>query len=229
MKKIILTESDKKVIISAKEKAIMESFAKTFNKIKRLDEAEVSPMGAPAPAAAPQQGTSNPQEIEATIAKDVPNLMNNAEITKIANQIMSDPKGIESLKQFMASMGHNVNEVAPVLGQASTTTLPVPDMNFIKNAIKHGVEDGKSMNEEEGSGGTIIAALASFAGGAYIANHFFNPIIEKTIVGASMYTTQFAGDHVHDPLYLGIKAGLAAAVLGVIAYKVAKGLMNKGQ
>ena len=38
MKKLILTESDKKVIISAKEKAIIETFAKTFNKIKRIDE-----------------------------------------------------------------------------------------------------------------------------------------------------------------------------------------------
>ena len=41
MKKIILTESDRKKIISEKEKAIVESFAKTFNKIKRLDENEI--------------------------------------------------------------------------------------------------------------------------------------------------------------------------------------------
>lgn len=129
----------------------------------------------------------------------------------------------------MASMGQNVNEIAPVQGQAPTTTLPVPDMNFIKSAIKHGVEDGKSMNEEEGSGGGFLVALTSFAGGAYIANHFFNPIIETTIWGSQLFTTQFAGEHVHDPYYLGIKAGLAAAILGVIAYKVAKGLMNKGQ
>lgn len=223
MKKLILNESDKKVIISAREKAIMESFAKTFNSIKRIDENEVPPV-------APQQGTSNPQEIEATIAKDVPNLMNNAEISKIANQIMNDPQAIASLKEFMSSMGQNVNEVAPVQGQAPTT-LPIPDMNLIKSAIKHGVEDAKAMNEygeEKSSGGGFLVALASFAGGAYIANHFFNPIIEKTIEGASMYTTQFAGDHIHDPYYLGIKAGLAAAVLGVIAYKVAKGLINKG-
>ena len=38
MKKIILSESDKKKIISEKEKAIIENFAKTFNKIKRIDE-----------------------------------------------------------------------------------------------------------------------------------------------------------------------------------------------
>jgi hypothetical protein len=42
MKKVILTETDRKLIISEKEKAILESFAKTFNKIKRIDENEIS-------------------------------------------------------------------------------------------------------------------------------------------------------------------------------------------
>jgi hypothetical protein len=41
MKKIILTESDKKQILAQKEKAILESFAKTFNSIKRINEDEV--------------------------------------------------------------------------------------------------------------------------------------------------------------------------------------------
>ncbi len=41
MKKIFLTEADRKKIISDREKAIVESFAKTFNKIKRLDENEI--------------------------------------------------------------------------------------------------------------------------------------------------------------------------------------------
>ena len=40
MKKF-LNESDKKKIISEKEKMIIESFAKTFNKIKRIDENEI--------------------------------------------------------------------------------------------------------------------------------------------------------------------------------------------
>ena len=38
MKKIILTEADKKQIIIDREKLIIENFSKTFNKIKRLDE-----------------------------------------------------------------------------------------------------------------------------------------------------------------------------------------------
>lgn len=55
MKKLILNESDKKVIISAREKAIMESFAKTFNSIKRIDENEVPPVAAPAQKLTPQE------------------------------------------------------------------------------------------------------------------------------------------------------------------------------
>lgn len=41
-KKEFLTEAKRKAIISDKEKAIIESFAKTFNKIKRIDENEIS-------------------------------------------------------------------------------------------------------------------------------------------------------------------------------------------
>jgi hypothetical protein len=41
-KKQFLTESDRKQILADKEKAILESFAKTFNKIKRIDENELT-------------------------------------------------------------------------------------------------------------------------------------------------------------------------------------------
>lgn len=40
-KKEFLTEAKRKAIITDKEKAIIESFAKTFNKIKRIDENEL--------------------------------------------------------------------------------------------------------------------------------------------------------------------------------------------
>lgn len=44
-KKEFLTEAKRKAIISEKEKAIIESFAKTFNKIKRIDENELNEYG----------------------------------------------------------------------------------------------------------------------------------------------------------------------------------------
>lgn len=42
MKKIFLNESEKRKLISEKEKMIIESFSKTFNKIKRIDENEIN-------------------------------------------------------------------------------------------------------------------------------------------------------------------------------------------
>lgn len=42
MQKNILTEADRKRILADKEKAIIESFTNTFNKIKRVDEAEIT-------------------------------------------------------------------------------------------------------------------------------------------------------------------------------------------
>ena len=42
MKKIFLNEAEKQKIIANKEKAIMESFAKAYNKIKRIDENDIS-------------------------------------------------------------------------------------------------------------------------------------------------------------------------------------------
>lgn len=41
MKKIFLNEAEKQKIIVEREKAIMESFAKTYNKIKRVDESDI--------------------------------------------------------------------------------------------------------------------------------------------------------------------------------------------
>jgi len=38
MKKILLSESEKKAVITRREKAIIESFSKTFNSIKRVNE-----------------------------------------------------------------------------------------------------------------------------------------------------------------------------------------------
>jgi hypothetical protein len=42
MKKILLTESDKKHILTEREQAIIDKFAQTFNSIKRIDENEVN-------------------------------------------------------------------------------------------------------------------------------------------------------------------------------------------
>ena len=42
MKKVFLSTKDKENLVKDREKAIIENFSKTFNKIKRLDEGEIA-------------------------------------------------------------------------------------------------------------------------------------------------------------------------------------------
>jgi hypothetical protein len=50
-KKEFLTEAKRKQIVADKEKAIIENFGKTFNKIKRVDENILNEIGGPIPNA----------------------------------------------------------------------------------------------------------------------------------------------------------------------------------
>ena len=63
-KKEFLTEAKRKAIISDKEKAIIESFAKTFNKIKRIDENEINEFEEENPLYSRQQEYGINPEIE---------------------------------------------------------------------------------------------------------------------------------------------------------------------
>jgi hypothetical protein len=63
-KKEFLTEAKRKAIISEKEKAIIESFAKTFNKIKRIDENEINEFEEENPLYSRQQEFGINPEIE---------------------------------------------------------------------------------------------------------------------------------------------------------------------
>ena len=63
-KKEFLTEAKRKAIISDKEKAIIESFAKTFNKIKRIDENSINEFEEENPLYSRQQEYGINPEIE---------------------------------------------------------------------------------------------------------------------------------------------------------------------
>ena len=58
-KKEFLTEAKRKLIIADKEKSIIESFAKTFNKIKRIDENEINEFEEENPLYSRQQQNKN--------------------------------------------------------------------------------------------------------------------------------------------------------------------------
>ena len=208
MKKILLTESEKKAIILEREQAIINNFAKTFNSIKRVDENEVPQT--------PENGNqnNNPNEIVGKISKEIPKLINNKAVLQMSDEISKDPKAVEELKKFMTmGGGKSVTE--------NENGVVLPDMNFFKNAIQYGVSHSKDLNEGP-QGGNIGAFMGLFAGGAYLAQHFFHPVYEKTILGATAISTHLAGTPIHDPMTVQALGGLAAAILGCIAYNVFK-------
>lgn len=94
MKKIIPNEKQKSELLLSKEKAIVESFAKTFNKIKRLDESEVK--------------ESDVNEIFGWSGKEKQEKLNakNVQFDQAANAyletIKNSPKFVEIAKQQIA-------------------------------------------------------------------------------------------------------------------------------
>jgi hypothetical protein len=70
--KKFLTESDRKAIIADKEKAILESFAKTFNKIKRIDENNINEFEEKNPLYSRQQDHGiNPEKGEDNLNSEI--------------------------------------------------------------------------------------------------------------------------------------------------------------
>jgi len=92
MKKIFLNESERLKLISEKEKAIIESFAKTFNKIKRIDENEVA-------------GPENKQ-----MEKQAFDFANSPEMGQLVNKILakSKPEDIEKIKRAVGSVSEGM-------------------------------------------------------------------------------------------------------------------------
>tara|TARA_R110000782_G_scaffold21299_1_gene57299 strand:- start:3790 stop:4344 length:555 start_codon:yes stop_codon:yes gene_type:complete len=88
MKKLILTESEKKAIISQREKAIMENFTKTFNSIKRIDENEVNELDLGSYANAMDKTDSFPMKKFNSSDKDNPRDQGNREgrVNDLANE-----------------------------------------------------------------------------------------------------------------------------------------------
>ncbi len=91
-KKEFLTEAKRKAIIADKEKAIIESFAKTFNKIKRLDENEV-----------PTMDIKNAEKQAFEFAKS-------PEMGAFVNKILANakPEEIEQLKRTIGSVSEGM-------------------------------------------------------------------------------------------------------------------------
>jgi len=90
-KKEFLTEAKRKAIISDKEKAIIESFSNTFNKIKRIDENEINQVGGE---------QTDDKQIHAAAVTGFKQLKNN--VTDISKSIDNvSPEEVDKLKSFL--------------------------------------------------------------------------------------------------------------------------------
>jgi hypothetical protein len=92
MKKILLNESERKAAILDREKAIVENFAKTFNKIKRLDENEVAGM--------------ETKELE----KKAFDFANSPEMGQLVDKILakSKPEDLQKIKTALGSVSESM-------------------------------------------------------------------------------------------------------------------------
>jgi hypothetical protein len=125
MKKIILTESDKKQIISAKEKAIMESFAKTFNKIKRLDEAEVNE----GPNVLfPDWLITKLNDVHTKVGQGSIFAMDVNKVVEIAKQVVAKEQNIEQIANSTGTISTQVN------GAGYDLVLPMEKAKTLPNA-----------------------------------------------------------------------------------------------
>jgi len=147
-KKIILTEAERKAIISSKEKAIIESFAKTFNKIKRIDENEINQM---------VNTQIGDEEINAAAVTGFKELKNNlGDVSKSIDNV--SPEDAEKLKNFLAQkVGKSFDSIKfsdlENLAKAETETLEEGAMDIIK-----GIGAGISAL---GIGGSLVGTIYS--------------------------------------------------------------------
>ena len=178
--------------------------------------------------------STSTSEISSQIKKEIPNLVNNPNIEKIANEILKDPKAIEDLKQFVSMGKTNEDEGVPVV-----------DSSFIGDAISLGIEKASSLNEfkkdyayrqndsessteknSEDIGGKIGGLVGAMVGGAYLADKLVpNPMVMGKIASNIGYVNQMMLEN--DPMVIAALGALAGAVISVVAYKVFKKKKNQ--
>ena len=207
MKKIFLNESERKAVILDREKAIVENFAKTFNKIKRIDENEVN---------------SNNVSPEAAVDKAMTagnKLNNSSEMDALASKIASDPNLVNQLQKLITSNGVSLNEDQSS-NPIDTNDIRTLALNFAKKQI--GVSEEyrspeersyDSDNPEEDEAKMGMGFVGAFGGG------FIGSSLSSVIIGAiPAVGSVFAG-----PGVLGALAGIALGVLAVKVYYKLKG------
>jgi hypothetical protein len=126
-KKIFLTETDKKKIISEKERMIIETFAKNFNKIKRIDENEIE--------------ANNLNSGDQEILDDILSINENVDFNTV----------IDKIKNYAKKGLLNTAIVMSLLGNPSFTQAQKDQIQNITN-IEQTIDDKEKENEAKGEG-----------------------------------------------------------------------------
>ena len=208
MKKILLNESEKKAIISEREKAIIANFAKTFNSIKRIDENEVNSNNVSPEAAVDKAMTAGDK------------LNKSGEMDALASKIASDPNLVNQLQKLITSNGVSLNEDQSS-NPIDTNDIRTLALNFAKK--QSGVSEEYRSPEErsyddkpEDEGKVGMGFVGAFGGG------FLGSSLSSVIIGAiPAVGSVFAG-----PAILGALAGIALGILAVKVYHKLKGTAN---
>jgi hypothetical protein len=125
MKKIFLNESERLKLISEKEKEITESFAKTFNKIKRIDENEIPTQPN---VLFPDWLIKKLNDVHTKVGQGSIFAMDVNKVVEIAKQVVAKEKNIEQIANSTGTISTNVNNVGYDL------VLPIENVKKLANA-----------------------------------------------------------------------------------------------
>ena len=131
MKKILLNESEKKAVILDREKAIVENFAKTFNKIKRIDEVE---MNEGPKILFPDWLITKLNDVHTKVGQGSIFAMDINKVVEIAKQVVSKEQNIDKIANSTGTISTTVNGAGYdlVLPMEKAKTLPNADITTTK-------------------------------------------------------------------------------------------------
>jgi hypothetical protein len=106
MKKIFLTESERKALIIEREKAIINNFAKTFNSIKRIDENEINE----GPKILfPDWLITKLNDVHTKVGQGSIFAMDVNKVVEIAKKLVSKEQNIDKIANSTGTISANVN------------------------------------------------------------------------------------------------------------------------
>ena len=202
----ILTESQRRQIIDDKQKAIVESFASTFNRIKRIDESKIDE----------NDVTNSPEFNE--LKKKMFDFFNKPEVTNLISKELSklspEEKSELSKKTLGESVGNDLQSFTSIVDKAMDSVISEDMHDSIRKL--GGYEPGQEPTKADKVAGKILSGF----GVANIMSMGFLPAL------TAMASDYFGGTDIISKVTDMVGSGGGAA-LSVIGGMLAGGVMWK--